>query len=37
MSVLGSNMAFLMKSIQQGKDTLTAPQQVRKVFTNFIH
>ncbi len=36
MRVLGRNMAFLMKSIQQGKDTITAPPQERKVFTNFI-
>lgn len=36
MQVLGRNMAFLMKSIENGKETVRQPEKVRKVFTNFI-
>ncbi len=36
MQVLGRNMAFLMKSIENGKATIQQPDKVRKVFTNFI-
>lgn len=36
MQVLGRNMAFLMKSIENGKETVQQPEKARKVFTNFI-
>lgn len=37
MRTLGHNMAFLMKSIALGKETLGLPEQEPKVFTNFHH
>jgi hypothetical protein len=36
MSVLGNNMAWLLKMREQTKDTLPAPEQVKKVMTNFV-
>jgi multimeric flavodoxin WrbA len=36
MSVLGNNMAWLLKMRDQTKDTLPAPDQVKKVMTSFI-
>jgi len=34
--VLGKNMAFLMKSVKLGKESLVAPEQEAKAFTSFI-
>ncbi|WZL72477.1 flavodoxin family protein [Clostridiaceae bacterium 35-E11] len=36
MSVLGKNMAWLMKLVENGKETVKAPERENKVFTNFI-
>jgi multimeric flavodoxin WrbA len=36
MSVLGKNMAWLMKLVENGKDSIPAPEKERKVFTNFV-
>lgn len=36
MRVLGKNMAWLMKLIENGKDTIKAPDLEEKIFTNFI-
>ena len=36
MDVLGQNMAWLLKMREQTKETVPAPEAVRKVFTNFI-
>lgn len=36
MRVLGRNMAFLMKSIQLGKEKYGLPEQEQRLFTNFI-
>lgn len=36
MRTLGKNMAFLMKSIQLGKDQLGLPEKEPHIFTNFI-
>ena len=36
MRVLGRNMAFLIKSIQLGKEKYGLPQKEERVFTNFI-
>lgn len=36
MSVLGRNMAFLIKSIALGKEKFGAPEPVDKIYTNFI-
>lgn len=35
MRTLGKNMAFLMKSIQIGKETFGLPEKEERVFTNF--
>ena len=36
MQVLGKNMAYLMKLIENGKDKVEAPVQEKKIYTNFI-
>jgi hypothetical protein len=36
MRVLGKNMAWLMKLIQNGKDNVIAPEREAKIFMNFI-
>ena len=36
MRVLGKNMAFLIKSIQLGKEKLGLPEKEDRIFTNFI-
>jgi hypothetical protein len=36
MRVLGKNMAWLMKLVQHGKDTIAPPQQENKIWMNFI-
>ncbi len=37
MRVLGKNMAWLMKLVEQGKWAITPPQREAKTFFNFIH
>ena len=36
MRILGKNMAYLLKLIAQSKDKVLAPEQEKKVYTNFI-
>jgi hypothetical protein len=36
MTVLGKNMAWLMKIIEHGKEQFPAPEPVAKIMTNFI-
>jgi hypothetical protein len=36
MRVLGKNMAWLMKLVENGKGTVNEPEREKKVFTNFI-
>jgi multimeric flavodoxin WrbA len=36
MRVLGTNMAWLMKLVENGKRTVTEPKREDKIFTNFI-
>jgi multimeric flavodoxin WrbA len=36
MRVLGKNMAWLMKLIENGKDTVVAPERESKIYMNFI-
>lgn len=36
MSVLGKNMAWVLKLIEHGKEAIPAPERTKKVFTNFI-
>jgi multimeric flavodoxin WrbA len=36
MRVLGKNMAYLLKLIQNGKDNIEKPEREKKVYTNFI-
>ncbi|MDY0090976.1 MAG: flavodoxin family protein [Flavobacteriaceae bacterium] len=36
MSILGKNMAWLLKLMEHGKDAVTPPERTKKVFTNFI-
>lgn len=36
MRVLGQNMAWLMKLVENGKGTVKEPEREKKVFTNFI-
>jgi multimeric flavodoxin WrbA len=36
MQVLGQNMAYLMKLVQHGKNSIVPPHMVRKTYTNFI-
>jgi len=35
MRVLGKNMAWVMKLVENGKDTVKAPEREGKIFTNF--
>lgn len=37
MRVLGKNMAYLMKLVENGKSTVEAPERESKILTNFIH
>lgn len=37
MRTLGKNMAFLMKSIEMGKEKLGIPKKEKTIFTNFHH
>lgn len=37
MRTLGHNMAFMMKSIQMGKDNIGLPEKELAIFTNFHH
>lgn len=37
MRVLGKNMAWLMKLVENGKGTIAPPEQEGKIFMNFIH
>lgn len=37
MRVLGKNMAWLMKVVQSGKDSIAEPERENKVMTSFIH
>ena len=36
MRVLGKNMAWLMKLVEQGKGTVTPPEREKKIYMNFI-
>lgn len=36
MRVLGKNMSWLLKLVENGKDTVQAPEREKKVYTNFI-
>jgi hypothetical protein len=36
MEVLGQNMAYLMKLVENGKDKVIPPEMARKVYTNFV-
>jgi len=36
MQVLGKNMAYLMKLIENGKDKVETPVQEKKIYTNFV-
>jgi hypothetical protein len=35
--VLGKNMAWLMKLVENGKATVAEPEREDKIFMNFIH
>jgi multimeric flavodoxin WrbA len=37
MRVLGKNMAWLMKVVAQGKETIAPPEREEKTYMNFIH
>jgi multimeric flavodoxin WrbA len=37
MRILGKNMAWLMKLVEMGKETVKEPEKEKKLFTNFIH
>ena len=37
MRVLGRNMAWLMKLVENGKGTVAEPERENKIYTNFIH
>lgn len=37
MRVLGKNMAWMMKLVENGKNTVEAPEREAKTFMNFIH
>ena len=37
MRVLGKNMAWLMKLVENGKENVKAPEREDKIFMNFIH
>jgi multimeric flavodoxin WrbA len=36
MRILGKNMAYLLELVENGKDTVTAPEQEKKVYTHFV-
>jgi len=36
MRVLGKNMAWLMKLVENGKDNIPEPEREEKIYTNFI-
>ncbi|MCX8034454.1 MAG: flavodoxin family protein [Thermodesulfovibrio sp.] len=36
MRILGKNMAWLLKLVENGKDKITTPERESKIFTNFI-
>jgi hypothetical protein len=36
MRVLGKNMAWLMKLVENGKGTVVPPQQEDKIYTHFV-
>lgn len=36
LTILGDNMAWLMKLVEAGKNTVPAPAQRKKIYTNFI-
>ena len=37
MRVLGKNMAWLMKLVENGKGTVAEPERESKIYMNFIH
>ena len=37
MSLLGKNMAWLLKLVENGKGTIKEPEKENKIFMNFIH
>jgi len=37
MSVLGKNMVWLMRLVENGKETVREPEKENKIFMNFIH
>jgi hypothetical protein len=37
MQVLGQNMAYLLKLVENGKGKVTPPDKATKVYTNFVH
>jgi multimeric flavodoxin WrbA len=37
MRVLGQNMAWLMKLVENGRDTVAEPEREAKIYMNFIH
>jgi hypothetical protein len=37
MRVLGKNMAWMMKLVENGRNTVKAPEREAKTFMNFIH
>lgn len=37
MRVLGKNMAWLMKLVENGRGTVTEPESEKKIYMNFIH
>jgi hypothetical protein len=37
MRVLGKNMAWMMKLVENGKGKVVPPEKETKVFTNFVH
>jgi hypothetical protein len=36
MRILGKNMAWVMKLVENGKETVEAPEREKKVFMNFV-
>jgi hypothetical protein len=36
MGVLGKNMAYLLKLVENGKDKVAEPELERKKYTNFV-
>ena len=37
MRVLGKNMAWLLKLVENGKGTVLPPEREAKIYMNFIH